>query len=227
MFIEGYAEGAVKYSCCSCRSKAGNSKGIGKSQLHSAFDQLLRMVEVLFKRFSELTNKINDRDDHVRETRENRNVHTLRTEMQLKLRELREQDRRSNSTILKGFTEENVTEKFSELCNFLGVGSIPLSDLTEIRGMEICRAKINDKKKRKELLNKVKLLRFRQEYKRFYVQRDLTYNQRQELKRRVVAQGGSVVIAGDGFVGGQGANVGTLRTSSVLAGRGDAGLRQP
>ena len=81
----------MKYSCCSCRSKAGNSKGIRESRLHSAFEQLLRMVEVLSKRVSDLTNKINGRDDHGRETRESKSVYTLRTEMQLELRELREQ----------------------------------------------------------------------------------------------------------------------------------------
>ena len=45
--------------------------------------------------------------------------------------------------ILRGFRDEDILEKFREVCKFLGVGEIGLTELRKIEGSQIIRVKIN------------------------------------------------------------------------------------
>ena len=108
-----------------------------------------------------------------------------RKDMHVKLRELYEQEKRQSSVIPRSFNSANpdIVKKYNDICVLLNVGQISLSGLSQVEATSLFRAKIEDKK-RSFLLSRVKELRSSEAFRSVYIQRDLTYKQRQEMVAR-------------------------------------------
>ena len=77
----------------------------------------------------------------------------------------------------------DVSEKFRNICQVLNVGDIELKDVMQIGDIRLFQAKILNDDKQKELLLVAKKLKALKEYEKvyIYIQKDLTFRQRQEL----------------------------------------------
>ena len=118
---------------------------------------------------------------------------TLRAEVQNHLKELREREKRSDSIILRGFgaaSFDTIKQKFEEICSVIQIETVPLVGLTKIGSTNIYRARVTDKAKRSELFRKAPELRNTRDFKGVYINKDLTYIQRQDMieSRRRAAQ---------------------------------------
>ena len=109
---------------------------------------------------------------------------------------------------MRGFDCESVNdvcEKFNNICQVLNIGIIEVTDIVQIGDKRLFRAKVLNDEKRKELLLVAKKLKSLKEYEKVYIQKDLTFRQRQELYERrygrgVLQSGNRSEIAKDGSV---------------------------
>jgi hypothetical protein len=126
-------------------------------------------------------------------------------DLRVELRELAEQDKRKTSVILRGFNAPDVDclqQRFDEICQALSVGVIQLENVCEIGSSGLFRAKIPHDLERKRLLDAAKGLKNIESFCNVYVNRDLTYRQRQDLKqRRITLAGGSGGLSRGGDAG--------------------------
>ena len=183
--------GALHDLCCRCRVSISGKSNFPAGQSDSALEQLLNVAGTLSGRVRKLMSKI----DKIRESlgstvdmhRQAGSSSTSRKVMRIELRELYEQKRRQCSVILRGFNAVNqndVKRKFVDICVLLSVDQINLSGLTRIGETDLFMAKIMDKEQRSLLLIRVKNLKNSEAYISVYIQRDLTYKQRQEMMVR-------------------------------------------
>ena len=103
-------------------------------------------------------------------------------EMLRSVREVNEREKRKHSVVLRGFgvsTVDEVVTKFREITEFLDVGSITLTDVVRIND-NLFRGTINSVEGRLKLLAESRKLKGTR-YDRMYIQRDLTYMQRQQV----------------------------------------------
>ena len=107
-----------------------------------------------------------------------------RASIREEVRELHEREKRRESIILRGFNVEDVVEKVNEISEFLcpNISRIILSDIVPLKS-KLIRAKILNSVHRRELLINAKKLA-NSPFSAYYITRDLTYNQRLELKNR-------------------------------------------
>ena len=77
-----------------------------------------------------------------------------------------------------------VCDKFKVVCQALKIGTVELKDVVKIGERKLFRGKISDDDKRKELLMVASKLKSMSGFENVYVQKDLTYRQRQELSER-------------------------------------------
>ena len=180
---------SIKYNCCGCRNSrsSGGSGGVDSSN-NAAITQMLVILGQLIKEVSGLKEKSGERPDNSDESNGGRAAGVnVRDDVVLdQIREIRERDKRKESIILRGFgnlSEQQLREKFVQVCEFLNVGRIEVTNLTVI-GEGLYRANIVDREVRFGLLSQVSRLKGSQLYSSLYIQRDLTYKQRVELKAR-------------------------------------------
>ena len=222
--------GAVLYSCCRCRcsGRTGAACVPGEETgLISAFNQLLVAVGSLTKRVDEISRRFESAStsrnvdaSHVGPAAYEATV--SREVIRVELRELHEQDRRHDSIVLRGFrtgSAETLREKFMRACLALDVGEVELTGLVRIGDTSLFRAKVLDREQRRTLLDCAKNLRHLDEFKSVYIQRDLTYRQRQEIIARRAAVEGREATAGLGATGDRCEDVAGGR-SGVAGGRG-------
>ena len=266
---------AVKYFCCRCRSGSGlvsGEGGGGRSDLLSAFDQLLAAVGTISKRLSEVSERLDEMSavggvfpamgsaalsveevekmieervagaaavgegdrgglsaEDVRNIIDERVSSSVNGEVvRSELRELDDQKRRRKYVVLRGFGSndaEVVEGMFNRICGVLNVGMIELSDMKCLNANGLFRACVENDEKRYALLNAAKGLMHVDEFKSMYVQRDLTYRQRQELiSRRAVLRSSPRGGGGDGRGGRGGAgDRGVAGVRGFPAGRGVGG----
>ena len=202
--------GALVYKCCLCRS--------GKSGATGAFNQLLKMVGVLAQGFKK--SGFRSVGNTVSSSRvESAGEAVSRVEVMSHLRELREREKRSNSIMLRGLQTASTSaarDIFRKICDLLDVGIVELSEMVRVGPNNLFRATVINADLRREVLMRSHELRRSDNFARVYVDRDLTYQQRQEVlaKRRAVRQS----HVGDS----SNANGGPLETIlSVIRGQGD------
>ena len=101
--------------------------------------------------------------------------------------EVREREKRRSSVVIKGLsarTPETLATEFAEMTSVMMGCRVSLTDIVKIKDHpELCRGKIMDSEQRALVLDKAKTLKGSQ-YDHVYIRRDLTFNQRQELKAR-------------------------------------------
>ena len=110
-----------------------------------------------------------------------------RRQIREEVREIREQEKRKQSVIIRGLGASSSREAANLFATFsqsmFGVG-VELTDVVAIPNHpDLLRAKILNEEHRRLILTRAKSLRDT-DYGHVYIKRDLTYNQRKELKNR-------------------------------------------
>lgn len=203
--------GALQFVCCSCR--IGRNSKLQTTNLSSDHCEIFSQLNLIIMELASQVRKIEEslkqgssssaassslvtRDDVIQIIRENRlQVKDSRPvdagEVRMEVRELQEQSKRKESIIVRGMRGSSlaqVNSSFSDLCNYLGLSNIVLNNLTQIGDTGLFRAKIPDPDQRNTLLSSVNRLKDSEEFKHVFIHRDLTYNQRQELRSRRAAR---------------------------------------
>ena len=187
-------EGIV-FRCSSCRCGTGNnSPARGNSsetvaQLHEMVKSLVITVSNLSAQFSKfLSHSEQSRNVPVATSVEPR----TRSELYSELWEFEERRKRRESIIVLGTEVGNVAEFRQVFGNITGhlTGNIANpNDITCINAdRSIYRVKIADYSTRNNILLKAKELKDSELYKNVYINKDLTYNQREELRQRLAAR---------------------------------------
>ena len=180
--------GAIKYVCCICRNEdlgsvedsIGNNKAI--PQILSIIGRLVNNVSQL--RESALVSKNIIPTDTSPGLQ---HAPTLNGNVVMShVREVHEREKRKSSIVLRGFGDRNaegMRALFREICNFLGVGEIELNNLVRVNPT-IYRAKISLDEDRLRLLSSTYKLKNSTEYRNIFIQKDLTFQQRNEVIRK-------------------------------------------
>ena len=109
------------------------------------------------------------------------------------VREIQEQAKRRQSVIIRGLqasSPNEVSTKFGSLSETVFGSKVELSTVTPIQGhVDLYRAKILNEDHRKLVLENSRKLKSSQDYSHVFIRRDLTFKQREELKRRRAAAG--------------------------------------
>ena len=185
-------DGAVLYRCCSCRLKHPND-AIGLSQLTRIVGELVKAVR---------SNKAHS--PPVTSSAEVPRSTSNRDAILAQVREVQEREKRKDCIIIRGFRNMSVEvmrDQMAVICDLL---NIPLVVMTEIQmvGDNYFRARVTDADSRRELLLRCHQLRNSEEFSRVYINRDLTFQQRQDLrnKRTVARESSSGVASGSNTV---------------------------
>ena len=209
---------AISYRCCRCRG-GGDVGSVGRDS--GAVGQIMGII-------GSLVSQVRDLAATVAALQGNRAVSNpspvtegpaqasqspiVGSSVMSEVREIYEREKRKTSVILRGLggaTQGEVVEKFSQMCIYLNVGNILLTDIVPVAS-GVWRGKILDSHKRQLILADAKKLRHSENFSRIYIQRDLTFRQRRELiekrvQRRVTGANAIDVRGGPSSGGGGGA----------------------
>ena len=178
--------GAVLYQCCSCRclDAPGNAGVV----------QLTRIVGELvgaFRRGGLGSSASDQAAVHGRGIE--------REELISQIREMREREKRKDSIIFRGLGNipvDGLAPKFRQICSKLDLDPITLVDVKKISSANLFRARIEDAERRRELLLRCHRLRSSEEFSRVFINKDLTFQQREQLRAKRSAlnryQGGNL-----------------------------------
>ena len=188
-------DGMINYVCCDCRI-GGQRPGMDAPPRtgDSGLPQLLDLAKNLVSELNRIMNEVRvmrvQANNPVGEnTRPNASAPPTATgmpstnEVLAGIREIQEREKRKETVVFRGFAAmdtQQMMAKFQEVCTLLGVGHVEVSDMVKIND-SLFRAKIVDSSKRLRLLAEAKHLKNSDEFKRAFIQRDLTYRQRQEI----------------------------------------------
>ena len=115
----------------------------------------------------------------------NSNPSCLKQEVMTQVRELREREKRADSIVIRGLSVQSVDEavsSFGNIAHILGVGPVTLVDVVKVGAFDLFRARIKDVEKRRELLLRSPDLNTSVQYKKVYINRNLTWHQRREIQ---------------------------------------------
>ena len=116
--------------------------------------------------------------------------------IQKEMQEFHERVKRKSSVILREFVGKNqrkIQVLVDKMCQALGINKVLLQGISALKTEGMFRAQIEDTDSRRILLQNTRNLRQTEKYRNMYINRDLTYNQRQQLKamREVVVGEGA------------------------------------
>ena len=180
--------GAIKYVCCTCRNEDPGSveDSVGNNK---AIPQILSIIGRLVNNVSQLSESASAPKSHIPADISPGLQHTPSmngNSVMSHIRELHEREKRKSSIVLRGFGDRNAEGTralFREICNFLGVGEIEINNLVRINPT-IYRAKISLDEDRLRLLSSTYKLKNSTEYRNIFIQKDLTFQQRNEVIRK-------------------------------------------
>ena len=183
--IKQYGGEGISYICTVCHS----SSSAGGDSQGSALGQLLQTVAKL----CETVQSLSDRVDSLL-SGSTRPVLPLSNSDQLSVligeecRELEERRKRVSSIIIRGITADTPAAMrpiFDAVSSELVGSPVVLKDIVCIDASKgLFRAKVEDDEKRRRLLDSAKNLKNSSQYSNVYVNRDLTFKQRQTLMTR-------------------------------------------
>ena len=202
--IQQLGGAGLKFSCTSCRSKEGTS--VSKD----SFTQLFRTVRELCKTVKHLSIQVQSLHSgtagpvpsvqgtgpaHPASFANVVKSDAFKIAVREEAVELEEQRKRKDSVIVKGITLDESDDmtadfkaRFDFVCNRIIGATIPVTDLVKIDGdgnrPPMFRCKILNPSLRKRLLDKARDLKDHDDLKSVFIQRDLTYKQRQTIKAR-------------------------------------------
>ena len=196
---------AISYHCIKCRSESHSARSSAGaptdvtdqsalSQLIVAVGALCSQVRVLTQNWSNLQNNSNngevtasDPSGPLPNQRIDSQPTPVTETVRAEVRELNEQEKRKQNLILKGFGNDihAVETKFKNVVHRLIGSDCELHDVTRIAGQNgMYRVKLLNVELRRDILQNAKKLNGIDGFQSIYIQRDLTYKQRQELFRR-------------------------------------------
>ena len=188
--------GALQYLCCHCRGRGrvvdsdmagGSPNGRLGGMAVGGMDQLLGIVGCLVGELRNLMSEVRSAGKVCSAPPPGPSSLGPQNEGDAlaHLREIYERDKRKQSIVLRGFKSRSVGEvgrEFDEVCDHLGL-RVSLTSVHQIKE-GLFRADVLDREKRLKLLFEAKRLRNSERFRRTFVQRDLTYAQRADLRRR-------------------------------------------
>ena len=181
---------AIRYFCCACRysfKSRADDKIDGDCGKEGSFTQLLEMVGALAGQVRDLIKKVGSIDGN-RVQGQTQHVNSLGSQaLQSEIREFHEREKRKSSIIIRGLEVINkagIQREMNKICQALNIKSVGLLNICSLSPKGTFRATVEDNESRRTLLENVKRLKNVVEYRKVYINRDLTYQQRQQLKAR-------------------------------------------
>ena len=229
--IDGILEDnkALSYHCIRCRGATdGSSLGpAGSTGRNSgAFEQLVVAVGALCAQVREICTRFdNFQKRDVSHPSVGGSGLVMQSQIRDEVREVEERRRRRQNVMLRGFggSVDEAKVLFVNVCSALGLPQIQLTDVMPVGEVDgLFRAKIMDDTLRKSLLDEARRLKDIDGYGRVFVQKDLTFRQRGELKNRRDARAGGDVQMPSAFHTRQSRNVVPGEVHGSDAGGGQA-----
>ena len=185
-----------KYVCTRCRlSPPANSSSPANPDLQSLRDCLTQM----FNTIAGLSNTVKSIDLRISDTPRDSVVSggvggtdrsDVRTIIREEVRELNEREKRKDSIIIRGLPfGEDYQAKFNPIASYLlpeRSDPVTLVDVVSI-SPSLVGAKIPNSNLKQELLSRSNKL-YKSQYAQVFISRDLTFNQREDLKRKRAAR---------------------------------------
>ena len=190
-----YNDDAIEYICINCRSRPNDGSASIKS-LYGCIQQITQTIQGLaasvagmqtwMGQMNEWRGELNHQTLLSNNGQAPLDRNNLKPLIRSELLELREQDKRKNSVVIRGISfvsEEIFIEQFNQICNKLINKTIVASEIAPINSRFI-RFKIENKSDRLELLTSSRNLKGSREFAHIFISKDLTYQQRSELRNR-------------------------------------------
>ena len=192
--IASYGGDGITYSCNDCRLATDYSDNVSSAvtkQLFETVKNLCNAVTILTRDVQQLLNR-----PPAQQTQGPMNNEHLRVCVRDEIREMDERKKRKSTVIIRGVNVDSanaIKEAFHPISEFVLGHRVELLDITCVSSAKkIYRARITDDSIRKSLLDNSKKLKTNSAYANIYINRDLTYLQRNELfKRRQERRNGS------------------------------------
>lgn len=184
--IKEYGGEGVSYICTACRS----SSLAGVNSQGSALGQLLQTVSKLCETVQKLSEKVDGllSGNTGSAVSQQPNSDQLSALVSEEFREMEERRKRVSSIIIRGVNVRSpsaLNPLFENLSTELMGSPVLLSDVVCLNAEKgLFRAKISDGDARRKLLDLAKNLKHSAQYSSVYLNRDLTYKQRQSLIAR-------------------------------------------
>ena len=175
---------AIQYICTACRTTPQNQPN-SINKLTQGIEQLFLTVQGLASKVAEIDNW-RETQQAQRNSMASIDSNLIRATIKSELVELREQDKRRASLVVRGITyqsENDFKQKFNEVSNRLLGRTVIMSGLTLINS-RIVRFNVDNREDRVQLLSSSPKLKTIRELNHVYISKDLTYKQRSELLSR-------------------------------------------
>lgn len=186
----------VKYVCTKCRlqtpaaTKGGTMDQAELVSLRDCMNQMFNTIAGLSNMVRTIDMRLSDKSNDNFPSAGIVDESTVRALIREETRELQERDKRKNSIIIRGLLYgEDFQDRFNTIVSFLYPGSsapITLKDVVPI-SPSLVRAKISSLGVKQDLLSRSSKLS-KSPFSNVYISRDLTYLQREELRKRRAAR---------------------------------------
>ena len=184
---------AIRYFCCGCRLTKGVDIPSASSQECTnlnlgSFSQLLEMVGALAGQVRELVSKVSSIDSGRKshETPGDSKLPSVIEKVEIGV-QFHEREKRKSSVILRGCAAngaQDVQAIVTDICQVLNIDRVVLNSVVALKVKGLFRCRIDDDEKSRALLQNVKNLRNIDKYKSVFIDRDRTYQQRQQMRAR-------------------------------------------
>lgn len=200
--ISDFGGSGVAFVCTDCRSGDTDSRG---NICSTAFQQLNQTVKMLSKLVASLSEKVEgmtiaaanfgsqpNQNNSDSQTLPVAQSDSLRVIIREEVREMAEREKRKSSLILKGIkvsSNDAAIHTFKDVSKkIIGVEVVPDSVKAVPNTQDMFRFTVLDDDTRSKLLTSAKKMRNFPEYNNVYLNRDLTYMQRKDLRERRLAR---------------------------------------
>ena len=181
----------IKFVCSACRCLTGQSlpPNITNSTVDesASISQLFAVVKALAESVAQLTQQVTLMiNNPVQQTSSSESF--TRERLYAEMREFEERKKRVDSIIVKGTGAGNIgefTNSFNEVSEHLINDRPQTSEIFCVNNDRcIYRVKLQSREVKTALLNNAKNLKYSDQFKNIYIQRDLTYSQRQDFNKK-------------------------------------------
>ena len=189
--ILGDGGDAIAFICCSCRSQPGANPANDNSLVLQ--HQMFEMIKSLAASVAQITQQVATLNSSIQNLNTTSNTTTpgsplSRDAMFAEFREYDERKKRRDSLIVRGLVctaDNDFPAKFGDLTAAITGSRVAVQKVHCIsKPNHIYRVDIVDRDSRVNILQNAKKLKDNSQFSRVYINRDLTYQQRQDAKSR-------------------------------------------